>query len=150
MKYILTVLSVLTLGLAFGQGYESIEHLFSKADEILVVKVLNEKTASESYMTCKSYVTAEITQQLKITRLNADTRKIQFVRILGCTEGNIFPPDRILDKEKRFIVFLSSANPGYDSISNMNEYALSDYILGLQAYTEDIFRYLQIKQREKR
>lgn len=149
MKYTLTVLSVLTFGIAFGQGYESIEHLFSKADEILVVKVLNEKTTSESYMTCKSYITAEITQQLKITRLNADTRKIQFVRILGCTEGNIFPPERILDKKKRFIVFLSSVDPGYDSISNMIEYPLSDYILGLQAYTEDLFKYLQNKLREE-
>ena len=150
MKFILTVLTFLAFSLAFGQGYESIDYLYSKSDEILVVKVLGEKTASESYMTCKSYVTAEVAQQLKITRLNANTRNVQFVRILGCAKGSIFPHERILENGKRFIVFLSSANPGYDNLRNVSEYSLTDYILGLQPYTEDLFEYLQIKQREKR
>lgn len=35
-------------------------------------------------------------------------------------------------------------------MSNQNEYALSDYILGLQEYTDDLFRYVKNKQRDKR
>jgi len=150
MKYIFTVLSLLALShLACGQGYGSIEHLFLRADEILVVKIVDEKTASESYMTCNSRVTAEIEALLKVTRLKSDTGKIHFIRILRCAEGSMFPPERILDKGKRYILFLSSINPGYDLINKHDLYPLTDYILGIQEYTEDLFRYIQNKQREK-
>lgn len=108
MKYLLAIFISLSFNIVSGQGYESVDYLYSKSDEILVIKVSGEKTASESFMTCKSYVSAEISEQLKITKLKVDTKSIQFVRILRCAEGSVFPSERILGKEKRYIVFLSS------------------------------------------
>ncbi|NOS93401.1 MAG: hypothetical protein HOP30_15890 [Cyclobacteriaceae bacterium] len=133
-----------------GQGIAAFEFLYSLSDEIIVVKITNERTASESLIQCKSYVDARIVEGLKVKRLLPDEKIIHFVRILSCNEKGNVPEGLLLDKSKQYIIFLSSESPGYDTIGNHKEYALSDYILGIQEYSEDLAKYLRSKQRLKR
>jgi len=132
-----------------GQGTAAFEFLYSLSDEIIVVRNTNERTVSESLIQCKCYVDAEVVERLKVNRLLPDEKIIHFVRILSCDDRGSVPEGLLLNKNKKYIIFLSSESPGYDTIRNNKEYTLSDYILGIQEYSEDLAKYLRSKQRVK-
>jgi len=134
---------------ASGQGSSAFEFLYSITDEIVIIKPLDERAASESLIQCKSYVEAEVIENLKIKRFSANERIIHFVRILSCNEKVTVPEKLLLDKNKQYIVFLSSEVPGYDLIRKYKEYALSDHILGIREYDEDLAKYIRSKQKKK-
>ena len=79
MRSINAILESLLLNSAlFGQEQRALECLYSTSDEILLVRVTGERPKSESYMTCKCLVNAEIFEQFKIERLSRDTIAVTF------------------------------------------------------------------------
>jgi len=134
---------------ASGQGSSAFEFLYSITDEIVILKPINERTASESLIQCKAYVEAEVIENLKVKRFSSNERIIHFVRILSCNEKITVSENLLLDKNKQYIVFLSSEDPGYDLMRKHKEYGLSDLILGVHEYDEDLAKYIRSKQKLK-
>ncbi len=100
-------------------------------------------------MTCTSDATGEIIEVLKGSRFSADTKSLQFIRFLDCNKNGTINPGKSLNKENQYVVFFSSDPPGYDKITKQKIYTLSDNILGVQEYKEDLLIFLRKQAIEK-
>ncbi len=66
MNRILAVMALILVStFANGQGIAAFEFLYSITDEIVIIKPIDDRAASESLIQCKSYVEAEVIENLK-------------------------------------------------------------------------------------
>ncbi len=148
-KSIFTAIISLTSIVSQGQNIPDLRFLYLTTDEIIVVEKLDERTSIESFIQSTSYVKARVIENLKIKRLTLNDTIIHFVRTLPAAKAGVVPDEWLLDKNKRYIVYLTSEQPGYDLIRKIRLYGLSDVTLGVQEYNEDIIRHIRNKYTEK-
>ncbi|HEY5746318.1 MAG TPA: hypothetical protein VIU12_09600 [Chryseolinea sp.] len=124
---------------AYGQ-YIVAERLWDKSDEILLVRILSEEDDSISpVINCTYDVQIAILMVYKLTRLDNDVKELRFARLHKCPEPNVAHDDR-LRQDRQYIVFLMSQQSG--AAMNGTIYALSDYVLGIQEYSENLEQFL--------
>jgi len=138
--------------LAYSQ-YTVSEHLWSSADEILLVRVIEEKPELwRSITTCTSDVIVQIVNTYKSTRFASDVKNVIFARLYDCSKEPIASNASMLKKDKRYIIFLLSKEPSEVEIAEEGKkkiYSLSDLALGILEYNDQLEGFLKSKQRAK-
>ena len=137
---------IVFFGLAWSNGstygqYVVAQRLWRDSDEILLVTILSEEDDSISpVINCTYDVRAAIQKTYKLTRLDREVKELRFVRLHKCPEPHV-PQDDLLKRDKQYVIFLISEHPGRTMEGTI--YALSDYVLGIQEYNENLERFLQ-------
>lgn len=132
------------------EHFKVIDHLCSSSDEILLVNIIEDKPDNwGSLSTCFSEVKAVVLETFKITRYSG-TDEFKFRRMMYCGDTLSFTKGNLLQAGQPYIVFLRSGPPDlYDDIVGI-QYQLSDYILGVQEPTDDLYSHLTWWHREEK
>ncbi len=120
-------------------GQDIARRLWRNADEILLVKIVNEEGSSFGVLsigTCLTHVTAEIVTVYKFKRIDTTRREMMFGRIFSC-QKYLKPDEGLLNPEKQYVVFLDSEDPGKGA-DGRPTYSLADYFLGIHEYTYEL------------
>jgi len=156
LKYLRTTIVfglILLSSLAYSQ-YQVSEHLWTSSDEIVLIKVIDEKAELWQSLTgCKSYVTVEIIRTYKSKRFAPELKQLIFERLFNCSKEHGATNAPKLKRDMQYIIFLSSENPGeviHPGEATRKIYHLIDLGLGILEFNDQLEGFLSTKQREKR